>query len=874
MMRFYKEDINNVIRVCKSNLSGLNEKEVLNNRIEFGLNQLEETKQIPWYIIFINQFKDFLVLLLIIAAFVSAMMGKFESTVVIFAVLILNAVLGTVQHIKAEQSLKSLKALSAPTAKVLRAGIVTQIPSIDVVVGDILIIEAGDFISADARLIEANSLQVGESALTGESTSVDKTIDTINEIEVATADQRNMIFSSSHVTYGRGKAVVTHVGKETEIGKIATLLSTAKEKSTPLQENLDDFGKKLALIILIISSFVFISGIVKGTPIMDALMFAISLAVAAIPEALSSIVTIVLALGTKKIADNNAIIRKLHAVEMLGTISVICSDKTGTLTQNKMTVQSIYTDHLLVKVDDIDISNKLQHQIVLSGLLCSDAVTVQDKEIGDPTEVALINLGEKFSMDELIQRKQTPRISELPFDSDRKLMSTLQFIGHKKTVFTKGALDVLIKRSKYIETSDGVRELSDADKQKFYDINFDLSNQGLRVLAFAWKNIEENALSLNDENEMTIFGLVAMMDPPRVESKSAVQQCINAGIKPVMITGDHKITASAIAREIGILKEGDLAVEGIEIENLTESQLQELVPKVSVFARVSPEHKIRIVSAWQDLNHVVAMTGDGVNDAPALKRAHVGIAMGITGTEVAKDAASMVLMDDNFSTIVKAINNGRSIFSNIKNAIRFLLSGNTAGIMAVLYASIAGLNAPFSPVHLLFINLLTDSLPAIAIGLEPAHGNLMNKKPRNAKKSIIDRHFIKSILFEGFIIAFATMSAYYIGLSQGDHHVASTMAFITLSLTRLIHGLTCRMEEPLNMKNIMSNPWIFIALFTGIILLGSVILIKPLHALLEVSVLTFNQLLSIIVISVIPLILFQIIKRVENYINVKNGKIK
>ncbi len=873
-MRFYKEDINNVIRVCKSNLSGLNEKEVLNNRIEFGLNQLEETKQIPWYIIFINQFKDFLVLLLIIAAFVSAMMGKFESTVVIFAVLILNAVLGTVQHIKAEQSLKSLKALSAPTAKVLRAGIVTQIPSIDVVVGDILIIEAGDFISADARLIEANSLQVGESALTGESTSVDKTIDTINEIEVATADQRNMIFSSSHVTYGRGKAVVTHVGKETEIGKIATLLSTAKEKSTPLQENLDDFGKKLALIILIISSFVFISGIVKGTPIMDALMFAISLAVAAIPEALSSIVTIVLALGTKKIADNNAIIRKLHAVEMLGTISVICSDKTGTLTQNKMTVQSIYTDHLLVKVDDIDISNKLQHQIVLSGLLCSDAVTVQDKEIGDPTEVALINLGEKFSMDELIQRKQTPRISELPFDSDRKLMSTLQFIGHKKTVFTKGALDVLIKRSKYIETSDGVRELSDADKQKFYDINFDLSNQGLRVLAFAWKNIEENALSLNDENEMTIFGLVAMMDPPRVESKSAVQQCINAGIKPVMITGDHKITASAIAREIGILKEGDLAVEGIEIENLTESQLQELVPKVSVFARVSPEHKIRIVSAWQDLNHVVAMTGDGVNDAPALKRAHVGIAMGITGTEVAKDAASMVLMDDNFSTIVKAINNGRSIFSNIKNAIRFLLSGNTAGIMAVLYASIAGLNAPFSPVHLLFINLLTDSLPAIAIGLEPAHGNLMNKKPRNAKKSIIDRHFIKSILFEGFIIAFATMSAYYIGLSQGDHHVASTMAFITLSLTRLIHGLTCRMEEPLNMKNIMSNPWIFIALFTGIILLGSVILIKPLHALLEVSVLTFNQLLSIIVISVIPLILFQIIKRVENYINVKNGKIK
>lgn len=857
MRTYYQEDIADVLVMCKSKETGLNDQSVIENRTEFGKNQLEEAKNTPWIIIFLSQFKDFLVVLLLLAAGVSAVMGKIESTLVIVAVLILNAVLGTVQHIKADQSLKSLKALSAPSAKVLRNGLMTQIPSADVVVGDIIILEAGDFISADARLIESNSLQVGESALTGESVSVDKEAVTLRGHDVAIADQRNMIFSSSHVTYGRGKAVVTHVGKDTEIGKIASLLKSAKEKNTPLQENLDDFGKKLAILILIISVFVFIAGLVNGTTVMDSLMFAISLAVAAIPEALSSIVTIVLALGTRKLAENNAIIRKLHAVEMLGTISVICSDKTGTLTQNKMTVQKIYTNHQLVDVEQINIQDKLSHQLIQAGLLCSDAVTIHDKEIGDPTEIALVDLGEKFFMDELVHRDLTPRLSELPFDSDRKLMSTLQHLEDRKLVFTKGAMDVLIKRSTKIETSEGVRSLTDEDIAKFNEVNYELSNQGLRILAFAWKEIEGGSLTFDDENGMTIFGLVAMMDPPREESKSAVENCIKAGIKPVMITGDHKVTASAIARQIGILKEGDLAVEGVEIEHLSDSELQELVPKVSVYARVSPEHKIRIVSAWQSLNHIVAMTGDGVNDAPALKRAHVGIAMGITGTEVAKDAASMVLTDDNFSTIVKAINNGRSIFGNIKNAIRFLLSGNTAGILAVLYASLAGLNAPFSPVHLLFINLLTDSLPAIAIGLEPAHGNLMKQKPRNAKKPIIDKDFLKHIIFEGTVIATVTMIAYYSGLREGGQEVAMTMAFITLSLSRLIHGLNCRMEEPLTFKTVFMNKWSFLAILVGMIMISAVIFIQQLHGIFEVSMIDINQISFILLLSMISLVIVQ-----------------
>lgn len=863
MKPFYQLSYDEVLKQLNSQTTGLSKEDVLKQRETHGSNLLEESKSVSTVIIFLSQFKDFLVIILMLAAAVSAIMGKMESTLVIIAVLIINALLGTIQHVKAEQSLKSLKALSAPSSKVLREGSLVEIPSSEVVVGDILIVEAGDFIAADARIIESNSLQISESALTGESVSVEKVMEPIDKEDVAIGDRVNMIFSSSHVTYGRGKAVVTGVGVATEIGHIASLLKSAKEKATPLQENLDNFGKKLALLIIIISSIVFGLSLYRGTPIMDSLMFAISLAVAAIPEALSSIVTIVLALGTRKLAEENAIIRKLHSVESLGSISIICSDKTGTLTQNKMKVQKIFTNHQLIDVDAIDKENRLHYKLVMAGLLCSDAITTEEKEIGDPTEIALVDLGERLHLDEMIVREVTPRISELPFDSDRKLMTTLQHIDGKSVVFTKGAMDVLLDRSTHIETAQGVRLITQEDKNIYNQINFELANQGLRVLAFAWKEVEENTLTFAHEDEMILFGLVAMMDPPRAESKGAVESCIAAGIKPIMITGDHKVTASAIARQIGILQEGDQALEGADIEHLTEEELIALVPKVSVYARVSPEHKIRIVSAWQALGHVVAMTGDGVNDAPALKRADIGIAMGITGTEVAKDAANMVLTDDNFATIVKAINNGRSIYGNIKNAVRFLLSGNTAGILAVVYTSIMGLMAPFSPVHLLFINLLTDSLPAIAIGLEPAHNGLMKEKPRNAKTPILDRNFGLQVIFEGAIIAVVTMIAYYLGYQNGSHSESMTMAFATLSLSRLVHGLNCRNDAPLSLKTLWINPFSYLALILGALLLSAVLFLKPLHKIFEISILTNQQYMCIALLSIIPLIVVQTVKRIK-----------
>ena len=863
MKKNYQLPYVEVIERYNTQTTGLSTADLSKRRETYGSNQIEESKSVSPIIIFLSQFKDFLVIILIAAATVSAIMGKLESTFVIIAVLVLNALLGTIQHVKAEQSLKSLKALSAPISKVMRDGRLVQIASAEIVVGDILIVEAGDFIAADARIFESNSLQVSESALTGESVSVEKVTDFIEDEDVAIGDQLNMIFSSSHVTYGRGKAVVTGVGATSEIGRIASLLKSAQEKATPLQKNLDNFGKKLALLIVIISSIVFGLSIYRGAPIMDSLMLAISLAVAAIPEALSSIVTIVLALGTRKLAEENAIIRKLHSVESLGSISIICSDKTGTLTQNKMTVQKIFTDHQLIDAHAIDKDNNLQYKLVMAGLLCSDAVTTHENAIGDPTEIALVDFGERLHLDELVVREITPRIAELPFDSDRKLMTTLQHIDGKAVVFTKGALDVLLKRSTHIETAEGVRPITQNDKDIYKQINFELANQGLRVLAFAWKEVEEVTLTLAHENEMILFGLVAMMDPPRVESKGAVESCIAAGIKPIMITGDHKVTASAIARQIGILKEGDQAIEGEDIEHLTEEELIALVPKISVYARVSPEHKIRIVSAWQSLGHVVAMTGDGVNDAPALKRADIGIAMGITGTEVAKEAASMVLTDDNFSTIIKAISNGRSIFGNIKNAIRFLLAGNTAGILAVVYTSIAGLPAPFSPVHLLFINLLTDSLPAIAIGLEPAQDGLMKDKPRDAKKPILDKTFGLHVLFEGSIIAVVTMTAYYLGYQNQGQGAGMTMAFATLSLSRLVHGLNCRTDAPLSLKTLWINPYSYLALISGSLLLSAVLFLEPLHKIFEISILDNQQYMSIIFLSIVPLIVVQIVKRIK-----------
>ena len=709
-----------LFRDLKCGEDGLSAQEAKARLETYGPNELHSGTKKSVLRIFLEQFADFIVIILILAALISAAMGDVESTAVILAVITMNAILGTVQTVKAAASLDSLKQMSAPTAKVVRDGTVLQVPGRDVVPGDVVVLEAGDAVCADGRLLECASLKCAESALTGESLPVEKELGEIGG-EVALGDRKNMVFSGSFVTYGRARFLVTSTGMNTEMGKIATLLKNTEEKKTPLQISLDQFGKKLSVGILVICAALFaVSVFLRGENIMNAFLFAVALAVAAVPEALSSIVTIVLSFGTRKMARENAIIRKLQAVEGLGSVSVICSDKTGTLTQNKMTVKKLYTGGKIVDADQADFSDPIQEPLLRTALLCSDATINENGEVGDPTETALVRLGEANGFDEEVTRGKYPRLTEIPFDSDRKLMSTVHRLSGGLVMVTKGAVDVLLDRC----------VISDAERKEIEQVNEEFSSQGLRVLAFACRTVEDTAVSLEDENGLDFLGLIAMMDPPREESKAAVAECIAAGIRPIMITGDHKVTAAAIAKEIGILTPGTEAVEGGAIDAMSDEELREFVPKVSVYARVSPEHKIRIVKAWQDRGNLVAMTGDGVNDAPALKQADIGVAMGVTGTEVAKDAAGMVLTDDNFATIVKAVKNGRNVYANIKRAIQFLLSGNAAGILTVLYASLLGLPVPFAAVHLLFINLLTDSLPAIALGLEPHTDRVMHEKPR------------------------------------------------------------------------------------------------------------------------------------------------
>lgn len=831
-----------------------------------GENILNEKKKKSIISVFIDQFKDLLVVILIIAAIISMMTGNIESTLVIIAVITMNAILGTVQYIKAEQSLDSLKALSAPSTKVIRDGIKIEIPSKDVVPGDILVLEAGDLVVADGRILENFSLKVNESSLTGESESVDKFSEVINNDEVALGDQKNMVFSSSLVTYGRATILVTKTGMNTELGKIATLMESTQEKSTPLQISLDDFSKKLAFAIIGICVIVFGLSIYRGTSILDSLMFAVALAVAAIPEALSSIVTIVLAIGTQSMAKEHAIIKKLKAVEGLGCVSVICSDKTGTLTQNKMTVKKVFVDNKLIDSEKMDLKNPLSNFLITSSILCNDSTAIDGAEIGDPTEVALINLGHNYSINEIDCRSTHPRFSEIPFDSDRKLMSTLNNIDGKFIMVTKGALDVLLDRVTSIKTSTGLRRFTNEDRSHINNANKNLSSQGLRVLAFAYKELDENKnLTLDDEHGFTFLGLISMIDPPREESKAAVADCIKASIKPIMITGDHKITASAIAKEIGILQDGDLAVEGLELDKMSDEELNSKLKHISVYARVSPEHKIRIVKAWQSKGKIVAMTGDGVNDAPALKQADIGIAMGITGTEVSKDAASMILTDDNFATIVKSVTNGRNIYANIKNSIKFLLSGNMSGILSVLYTSLMALPMPFAAVHLLFINLLTDSLPAIAIGMEKSKKDVLRDKPRDSKESILTKDFIKDVCVQGLLIGIFTMIAYHIGLATGSNGTAMTMAFSTLCLARLFHGFNCRGKKSVFSLGVFNNPFSWIAFITGVILVNAVLLMPGLQKLFEITPLTTNEILLVHLFAFIPTLIIQIFKVIRDF---------
>ena len=865
--RCYSQTPEEALTGMGSTRHGLSEEEARARLERYGVNALAEGKKKTVLQVFAGQFKDLLVIILIAAAIISMASGNVESTIVIFAVLLLNAVLGTVQHFKAEKSLESLKAMSSPTAKVIRDGKRVAIPSTQVVPGDIVELEAGDMVVADGRILENYSLKVNESSLTGESESVEKSPEAIVGEKVALGDQRNMVFSGSLVTYGRAVALVTATGMGTELGKVAALMNQTQQRKTPLQESLDNFSGKLAAAILGICVVVFALSLYREMAVLDALMFAVALAVAAIPEALSSIVTIVLALGTQKMARQNAIIKDLKAVESLGAVSVICSDKTGTLTQNRMTFRKIWAGGNERDGSELDLSDDVQRLLLKTALLSSDATTdpVTGKDIGDPTEVAMVQLGDQFEIDETDYRSQHPRLGELAFDSDRKLMSTLHLIEGVPTLYTKGAMDVLLDRATHVLTLAGPVPMTDEWRERISRENMELSMQGLRVLAFAYRELDRvRDLTLEDERDFTFIGLVSMIDPPRPEAVQAVADARKGGIRTIMITGDHKVTAAAIARQIGIFREGDEALSGVELDELTEADLDERLEHIAVYARVSPEHKIRIVKAWQRKGKIVSMTGDGVNDAPALKAADIGVAMGITGTEVSKDAASMVLSDDNFTTIVKAVVNGRGVYTNIKNAISFLLSGNMAGILCVLVTSLLGLPVPFAPVHLLFINLLTDSLPAIAIGVEPATGDLLNRPPRDPKEPILDRRLMAKILGYGAMIACATMAAYFIGLRDAGAELAMTLAFATLTLARLFHGFNCRGSASIFHLGFTSNRASLGAFFAGVVFLSGALFVPVLSRLFEVSPFTMKEIGLVVLLAFLPTLLIQLWKVVRD----------
>lgn len=846
-----------LLQELNSSMNGLTAEEAKKRLEQYGYNKLQEGKRKGVLQVFAEQFADLLVVILIIAAIISALTGGLEGTIVILAVLILNAILGTVQHFKAQKSLDSLKAMAAPNARVIRDGQKMEVPAAELVPGDILLLEAGDVTAADGRVLQNFSLQVSESALTGESENVNKIDTPIDQDELPLGDRLNMVYSSSLVSYGRAVVLVTGTGMQTEIGKIADLMESAQEKATPLQRSLDDFSKKLSIIIMVICAIVFGLGVWRNMGLAESLMFAVALAVAAIPEALSSIVTIGLAIGTQKMAKENAIIKNLRAVEGLGCVSVICSDKTGTLTQNRMTVKKAYANGKVWEPEEAKGNDKAVNGLVAESVLCNDGAINGETAVGDPTETALLSFCRTIGGDENKVREEFPRLQEIPFDSDRKLMSTLHFRNNRYEMLIKGAPDVLLARCTSVEQNGEVLPLTDEIRSAIVDQNRDFSSQGLRVLAFAKKVLSENRpLTLEDENDLIFTGLIAMMDPPRVESAPAVADCRRAGIRPVMITGDHKITASAIAREIGILQDGDRAVEGSELEKMTDEELRNEVEHISVYARVSPEHKIRIVRAWQDRGHVAAMTGDGVNDAPALKQADIGIAMGITGTEVSKDAASMILTDDNFATIVKAVANGRNVYTNIKNSIKFLLSGNLAGILVVMITSLFGLPLPFTAVQLLFINLLTDSLPALAVNMEKPTGDLLNQKPRSPKEGILTKDFLQTLGIQGALIAVVTMAAFYLGM-QINNGMACTMAFATLCMARLFHGFNCRGSR--SIFRLPSNPYSVGAFFVGTLLLMLVLFVPALHGLFDIdNALTLTNIGQIVGLAFAPTFLIQL----------------
>lgn len=867
MTEWYSRSEEEVLRELSSCRRGLTDAEACSRLEKYGENVLYEREAVPWWKVFLSQFKDLLVVILMIAAGISMATGDPESALVIFTVLFLNALLGTIQHRKAEKSLESLQKLSSPEARVVREGQSVTIPSSNVVPGDLMILEAGSLVPADGRLLEVYGLTVNESSLTGESLSAEKRTGCLRTEgeRLSPGDQVNMVFSGSLVTSGRAAAVVTATGMNTEIGSIASLMNRAEVQKTPLQISLDHFSGHLALGIMGICVLVFGLSVYRKEPVLDALMFAVALAVAAIPEALSSIVTIVQAMGTQKMAREHAIIKDLKAVESLGCVSVICSDKTGTLTQNRMETEAVYINGREMEPEGLkeyaEAGKKDAKLFLMAAALNNNtSPSAGDKE-GDPVELALFHMVQAAGAVPEQLRLCCPRKGEIPFDSARKRMTTIHEVQGEEIMFVKGAPDVLLERCTRIINPAGAdlvpsRQLSASDRAAILNQNQEWSLRGLRILAFACRSGAK--WQEDPETDLVFLGLAAMMDPPRPESRPAVAAARQAGIRTVMITGDHRATAMAVAGRIGIFLPGDLALTGAQLDRMTEEELEKKLPQISVYARVSPEHKIRIVKAWQDRGHIVAMTGDGVNDAPALKKADIGIAMGLGGTEVSKDAASMILADDNFATIIKAAANGRNVYRNIKNAIQFLLSGNMAGILCVLYTSLLGLPLPFAPVHLLFINLITDSLPAIAIGMEPAEDGLLKKPPRDPKEGILTPGFVGQIFFQGGLMAGATMWAWSLGMRQGGEALACTMAFSTLTLARLFHGFNCRSSHSIIQLGLLSNPGSLAAFMLGSVLLAAVLFVPGLQTFFAASDLMPVQAAAVGTAAILPTVVIQL----------------
>lgn len=800
-MQPYNQSVNEVLEKTKSQFEGLSPKEVENRQAKDGFNELKEKKKTSTWELFIDTLKDPMVIILLLVAFVQLFLGEFVESLVIFIVLMINSVVAVVQTKRAESSLDALRQMSAPSAKVLRNGEKTSIPARELVVGDIVSLEAGDFIPADGRLIDVQNLRVEEGMLTGESEPVEKFSDVI-EGEVALGDRKNMVFSSSLVVYGRADFLVTAIAEQTEIGKIAQMLETAEAKQTPLQQKLEKFGKQLGWAILALCALIFAVQILRlfttnqtadmQKAVLDSFIFAVAVAVAAIPEALSSVVTIVLSVGTNKMAKQHAIMRNLPAVETLGSTSVICTDKTGTLTQNKMTVVDSFLPTKGSK-ELTDLTQADQKLLLNAMVLCNDSSFSQEGQLlGDPTEVALIAYSDKIGYPYQDLREKSPRLAEFPFDSERKLMSTINDFEGQKTIFVKGGPDVLFNRCNQVFLDGKVQEFTPELKEKFQAQNEAFSQKALRVLAYAYKPVSDNKteLTLTDENDLILIGLSAMIDPPREAVYDSIAEAKKAGIKTIMITGDHKTTAQAIAKDIGLMNEGDMALTGQELDALTEDELRENLEKISVYARVSPENKIRIVRAWQNEHQVTAMTGDGVNDAPALKQANIGIAMG-SGTDVAKDASSMILTDDNFVSIVSAVSIGRVVYDNIKKSISYLFSGNLGAIIAIVFALVVGWVNPFTALQLLFINLVNDSVPAIALGMEKAEPDVMEKAPRQLNEGIFANGLMRVILIRGSLIGIAAIISQYVG-QKTSPEMGVAMAFTTLILARTLQTFAAR----------------------------------------------------------------------------------